>query len=54
MLLQVLPRLFYFGGTFIHSCPKGYEIPKEDLKVIEDLQKKYNGNFFIENDLNFQ
>ena len=41
-----------FGGTFIHSCPKGYEIPKEDLKVIEDLQKKYNGNFLIENNLN--
>ena len=41
-----------FGGTFIHSCPKGYEIPKEDLKVIEDLQRKYNGNFLIENNLN--
>ena len=41
-----------YGGTFIHSCPKGYEIPKEDLIVIDDLQKKYDGNFSIENDIN--
>ena len=40
-----------FSGTFIHSCPKGYEIPKEDLTAIGNLQKKYGGNFIIENNI---
>ena len=40
------------GGTFIHSCPKGYEIPKINLNEIMNISKKYNGKFIIENDIN--
>ncbi len=40
------------GGNFIHTCPKGYEIPKKDLEKIRLLTNKYNGTFNIENDIN--
>ena len=40
------------GGNFIHTCPKGYEIPKKDLEKIHLLTNKYNGTFNIENDIN--
>ena len=41
-----------FGGNFIHSCPKGYEISKDNLENIRLLSKKYAGKFKIENDIN--
>ncbi|MBM01538.1 MAG: ornithine carbamoyltransferase [Chloroflexi bacterium] len=38
------------GGTFIHSCPKGFEIPDKHLDKINDFNKLSKGNFILERD----
>ncbi len=38
------------GGTFIHSCPKGFEIPDNHLDKINDFNKSSKGKFILERD----
>ena len=38
------------GGTFIHSCPKGFEIPDNHLDKINDFNKASKGKFILERD----
>ena len=38
------------GGTFIHSCPKGFEIPNKHLDKINEFNKSSKGKFILERD----
>ena len=38
------------GGTFIHSCPEGFEIPNNHLDRINDFNKSSKGKFILERD----
>ena len=38
------------GGTFIHSCPEGFEIPDNHLDKINDFNKSSKGKFILERD----
>ena len=38
------------GGTFIHSCPEGFEIPSKHLSKINEFNKLSKGKFILERD----
>ena len=38
------------GGTFIHSCPEGFEIPNKHLHKINEFNKSSKGKFILERD----
>ena len=38
------------GGTFIHSCPEGFEIPSKHLNKINEFNKLSKGKFILERD----
>ena len=38
------------GGTFIHSCPEGFEIHNNHLDRINDFNKSSKGKFILERD----
>jgi len=38
------------GGTFIHSCPEGFEIPSKHISKINEFNKISKGKFILERD----
>tara|TARA_B100000579_G_C22830338_1_gene855535 strand:+ start:272 stop:1198 length:927 start_codon:yes stop_codon:yes gene_type:complete len=38
------------GGTFIHSCPEGFEIPSKHISKINEFNKLSKGKFVLERD----
>jgi len=39
------------GGTFSHSCPPGFEIPKKQMNIINAYNKISKGTFILEKDI---